>query len=116
MTALAFWLVFHTPTKHTLLPLHTGMTTLLSWLLLPCTRPHSPQVVDGFEVVKAMESMGSRSGATSYEVVIADCGSLPKGETLLPVIALQSSCWQGHSGSNTIPVAILNAVTMVMCF
>jgi hypothetical protein len=38
------------------------------------------QVVDGFEVVKAIETVGSRSGATSYEVVVADCGSLPKGE------------------------------------
>jgi peptidyl-prolyl isomerase F (cyclophilin D) len=37
------------------------------------------QVVDGFEVVKAIETVGSRSGATSYEVVVADCGSLPKG-------------------------------------
>jgi hypothetical protein len=38
------------------------------------------QVVDGFEVVKAIETVGSRSGATSYEVVVADCGSLPKGK------------------------------------
>jgi peptidylprolyl isomerase len=40
------------------------------------------QVVEGYEVVQAIESVGSRSGATSYEVVVADCGSLPKGETV----------------------------------
>jgi hypothetical protein len=40
----------------------------------------SPQVVDGYDVVKAIESVGSRSGATSYEVIVADCGALPKGE------------------------------------
>ncbi len=37
------------------------------------------QVVDGYEVVKAMEATGSRSGATSFEVSIADCGPLPAG-------------------------------------
>uniref|UniRef100_A0A7R9Z2S4 Peptidyl-prolyl cis-trans isomerase n=1 Tax=Chlamydomonas euryale TaxID=1486919 RepID=A0A7R9Z2S4_9CHLO len=33
------------------------------------------QVVQGYEVVKAMEACGSRSGATALEVAIADCGS-----------------------------------------
>jgi len=59
-----------------------GPSNTLSSLKDEDAWPHlPPQVVDGFEVVKAMEAMGSRSGATSYEVVIADCGSLPKGET-----------------------------------
>ena len=34
------------------------------------------QVVEGGDVVKAMEAVGSRSGATSAEVKIADCGQL----------------------------------------
>ena len=37
------------------------------------------QVVKGMEVVKAVEMCGSRSGATDFDVVIADCGELPKG-------------------------------------
>jgi peptidyl-prolyl isomerase F (cyclophilin D) len=35
------------------------------------------QVVDGFNVVRAMEACGSRSGETSFDVMIADCGVLP---------------------------------------
>mmetsp|Transcript_9867 Transcript_9867/g.10850 ORF Transcript_9867/g.10850 Transcript_9867/m.10850 type:complete len:175 (-) Transcript_9867:84-608(-) len=34
------------------------------------------KVVDGMDVVKKMESVGSSSGATSQPVVIADCGQL----------------------------------------
>jgi peptidylprolyl isomerase len=34
------------------------------------------QVIDGMDVVKAIERVGSRSGATSKRVVIADCGQL----------------------------------------
>jgi peptidylprolyl isomerase len=34
------------------------------------------QVVEGYDVVKLMETVGSRSGATSAKVVIADCGEL----------------------------------------
>merc|ERR1712048_502066 len=33
-------------------------------------------VTDGFEVVKAIEKVGSGSGATSKKVLIADCGQL----------------------------------------
>merc|ERR1711988_397957 len=33
-------------------------------------------VVDGIDVVKAIEKVGSQSGATSKPVVIADCGQL----------------------------------------
>ncbi|EIE25709.1 hypothetical protein COCSUDRAFT_12651 [Coccomyxa subellipsoidea C-169] len=32
------------------------------------------QVVEGYEVVKAAEACGSRSGQTSFDVVIGDCG------------------------------------------
>jgi len=34
------------------------------------------QVVDGLDVVKAMEGVGSSSGRTSKPVVVADCGQL----------------------------------------
>lgn len=34
------------------------------------------QVIDGYDVVEQMEAVGSRSGATSKAVVIADCGQL----------------------------------------
>jgi peptidyl-prolyl isomerase F (cyclophilin D) len=33
-------------------------------------------VVEGFEVVKAVEACGSRSGETAYDVMIQDCGEL----------------------------------------
>eukprot|EP00195_Chlamydomonas_chlamydogama_P015502 CAMPEP_0202899890 /NCGR_PEP_ID=MMETSP1392-20130828/9179_1 /ASSEMBLY_ACC=CAM_ASM_000868 /TAXON_ID=225041 /ORGANISM="Chlamydomonas chlamydogama, Strain SAG 11-48b" /LENGTH=275 /DNA_ID=CAMNT_0049586185 /DNA_START=55 /DNA_END=882 /DNA_ORIENTATION=+ len=39
------------------------------------------QVIEGYEVVKAMEACGSRSGQTSLEVTISDCGELPAGAT-----------------------------------
>jgi len=34
------------------------------------------RVVDGFDVVKACEAVGSQSGKTSKPVVVADCGQL----------------------------------------
>ena len=34
-------------------------------------------MVEGYDVVKAMEACGSRSGAPSMEVAITDCGLLP---------------------------------------
>jgi len=34
------------------------------------------QVVEGMDVVKAIEKVGSRSGSTSKEVKVADCGQL----------------------------------------
>ena len=34
------------------------------------------KVVEGMEVVKAVEAVGSGSGATSAKVTIADCGQL----------------------------------------
>jgi cyclophilin family peptidyl-prolyl cis-trans isomerase len=36
------------------------------------------KVVQGMEVVAAVEAVGSQSGTTSKEVVIADCGMVPK--------------------------------------
>ncbi len=33
-------------------------------------------VVEGLDVVKAVEAVGSRSGSTSQKIVIADCGQL----------------------------------------
>jgi peptidyl-prolyl isomerase F (cyclophilin D) len=40
----------------------------------------APQVVEGFEIVKAIEGCGSRSGETAYDVMVAGCGQLRKGE------------------------------------
>lgn len=34
------------------------------------------KVVEGIEVVKAMEAKGSQSGKTSSKVIIANCGQL----------------------------------------
>merc|ERR1712048_724526 len=34
------------------------------------------EVIEGFDVVKAVEAVGSQSGKTSKPVVIADCGQL----------------------------------------
>ncbi len=34
------------------------------------------KVIDGMDVVTAVEAVGSRSGQTSKRVVIADCGQL----------------------------------------
>ncbi|KAI8464267.1 MAG: cyclophilin-like domain-containing protein [Monoraphidium minutum] len=36
------------------------------------------QVVQGMEIVKAIEACGSRSGDTAFDVMIADSGELPK--------------------------------------
>ena len=34
------------------------------------------QVTDGFDVLKAVEAVGSQSGATSKPVIVEDCGEL----------------------------------------
>ena len=39
------------------------------------------QVVEGLDVVKAIESVGSRSGTTSKPVVVANCGQLSQIKT-----------------------------------
>ncbi len=38
------------------------------------------KVVEGMDVVRAIEKCGSRSGQTSKKILIADCGELPAGE------------------------------------
>ena len=37
------------------------------------------QVVDGYPVIKAAEACGSGSGSTAFDVMIKDCGQVPKG-------------------------------------
>merc|ERR1712023_458883 len=37
-------------------------------------------VIEGMEVVKAIEAVGSRDGATSKKVTITDCGEVPLQE------------------------------------
>jgi cyclophilin family peptidyl-prolyl cis-trans isomerase len=37
------------------------------------------RVVEGMDVVKQMERLGSRSGKTQARIVIADCGELKSG-------------------------------------
>ena len=37
------------------------------------------QVVDGYATIKAAEACGSGSGSTSFDVMIRDCGQVPKG-------------------------------------
>ena len=36
------------------------------------------QVLSGYEVVKAVEMCGSRSGATSVDIIVSDCGEVTK--------------------------------------
>lgn len=38
------------------------------------------KVIEGYEVVKKIEEVGSQSGTTSKKVVISDCGELPLAE------------------------------------
>mmetsp|Transcript_838 Transcript_838/g.1753 ORF Transcript_838/g.1753 Transcript_838/m.1753 type:complete len:290 (-) Transcript_838:174-1043(-) len=42
------------------------------------------QVVEGYSVVKAMEALGSRSGETAADVMIADCGEIKACATPAP--------------------------------
>lgn len=53
-----------------------GLARWRSGTLHPMQRqpPPSPQVISGYGVVRAMEACGSRSGQTSFDVMIADCG------------------------------------------
>ena len=37
------------------------------------------QVVDGYPVIQAAEACGSGSGSTAFDVMIKDCGQVPKG-------------------------------------
>ena len=45
------------------------------------------QVISGFEVVKAMEACGARSGETSFDVMIASSGVLKPGSGASPAQA-----------------------------
>ena len=49
------------------------------------------QVISGFEVVKAMEACGSRSGETSYDVMISSSGVLKPGSGASPAQACLGS-------------------------
>lgn len=42
------------------------------------------QVIDGYSVVKAIEAVGSRSGDTAEDVVIADCGVVASAALAAP--------------------------------
>lgn len=44
------------------------------------------QVVDGYEVVKAIETVGSRTGETSFDVMIGSCGQLAPGTSAPPLM------------------------------
>lgn len=37
------------------------------------------QVIEGMEIVKAIETCGSRGGDTAFDVMVANCGELPAG-------------------------------------
>jgi cyclophilin family peptidyl-prolyl cis-trans isomerase len=45
------------------------------------------QVLDGFSVVKAIESVGSRTGEPAYDVMINECGQLKDGAGATPAVA-----------------------------
>jgi len=51
---------------------------------LDCKHVVFGQVEDGYDVVKAMEQVGSGSGRTSEKVVIVECGELKKGDYKQP--------------------------------
>ncbi|GIL93356.1 hypothetical protein Vretifemale_20762 [Volvox reticuliferus] len=57
------------------------------------------QVVDGFEVVKAIEACGSRSGETSFDVMVADCGVLPSGSAKAAASRQQQLIRGGAAGA-----------------
>ncbi|CAL8469902.1 g9444 [Coccomyxa elongata] len=49
------------------------------------------QVVEGYEVVKAAEACGSRSGQTSFDVVIGDCGVVKAAAAGAPIGSVPSA-------------------------
>ena len=65
-------------------PCHSGSqfyitTAQTAWL--DCKHVVFGTVVEGMEVVKAMEKVGSKSGSTSQKVVITDCGEIKTKKT-----------------------------------
>ena len=56
--------------KHVVFGMH-GFHVLTELYLIRCL---SGEVVDGFNVVKTVESLGSSSGATKQTITIADSG------------------------------------------
>ena len=58
------------------------------------------QVIDGFPVVKAVEAVGSGTGETAYDVMIAECGELSKaqGACALPCVDLLCVCVRCQCG------------------
>jgi len=60
------------------------------------------QVVDGYPVIKAAEACGSGGGNTSFDVMIKDCGQVPKGSERGAAAAgdrRRSSTWVVQAGS-----------------
>ncbi|KAK9814671.1 hypothetical protein WJX72_009546 [[Myrmecia] bisecta] len=58
------------------------------------------QVVKGYEVVRAAEACGSKSGSTAFDVMIGDCGVLPKAA--ITASAAQSQGRRAyHTGSSS---------------
>jgi hypothetical protein len=71
-----------------------------------CNRKHTVfgQVIEGFEVVKAIESVGARSGATSVDVIIEKCGEVTASCAVTPgVLRAPRRTAQPRSPSVTVP-------------
>jgi hypothetical protein len=56
----------------------------------------SGKVIDGMDVVKTVEGVGSGSGATSKQVKIAACGELDPMGTVLRGRLQRTSQWPRH--------------------
>jgi cyclophilin family peptidyl-prolyl cis-trans isomerase len=67
----------------------------VSSALLSLVAAVARQVVDGYEVVKAVEALGSRGGETAADVMIADCGLLKPGG-LAAAVWLLVCCSRGR--------------------
>jgi peptidyl-prolyl isomerase F (cyclophilin D) len=62
------------------------------------------QVIEGFEVVKAIESVGARSGATSVDVIIEKCGEVTASCAVTPgVVRAPRRTAQRRSPSVAVP-------------
>ena len=54
-------------------------TNKVSWL--DCKHVVFGHVIEGMDVLRKMESMGSASGATRKKIVISDCGEIKTKQT-----------------------------------